>query len=85
MQLTSFKRINGLAPQHLCSKFSKAKDKHNYATRNKEDLHIDKYQTPSGKRIFLYRATKIWNSLDTFLKSIVNITTFEKKLKSTLI
>ena len=81
----AFKCINGLAPQYLCSKFSKRKDKHKYATRNKEDLHINKYRTASGQRTFLYRATKIWNSLDTSLKSIVNITTFKKKLKSIMI
>ena len=44
-----------------------------------------KYRTSIGQRSFKYRGTKIWNGLDTELKSISDLNNFKTKLKTILI
>jgi hypothetical protein len=42
-------------------------------------------RTSIGQRSFKYRGTKIWNGLDTELKSISDLNNFKTKLKTILI
>jgi hypothetical protein len=60
---------------------TKHKEKHNYNTRNKEDLLLPKPRTNQLKRSFEYSAISTWNSLPPNIKSPHNLITFKKLLK----
>ena len=79
--LLTFKCMNDKAPQYLCDNFEQRNRIHNRDTRRNGDLDIPKYRTSIGQRSFKYRGTKIWNSLDTELKSISDLNNFKTKLK----
>ena len=52
--------------------------------RRNGDLDIPKYRTSIGQRSFKYRGTKIWNVLDTELKSIIDLNNFKTELQTIL-
>ena len=83
--LLTFKCMNDKAPLYLCDNFEQRNRIHNRDTRRNGDLDIPKYRTSIGQRSFKYRGTKIWNSLDTELKSISDWNNFKTKLKKTFI
>lgn len=57
----------------------------NRHTRKNGDLDIPKFRTSIGQRSFKYRGTKIWNELETELKSTSDLKNFRMKLRSILI
>ena len=83
--LLTFKCMHDKAPQYLCDNFEQRNRIHNRDTRRNGDLDIPKYRTSIGQRSFKYRGTKIWNGLDTDLKSISDLNNFKTKLKTILI
>jgi hypothetical protein len=74
--------MNDKAPQYLCDNFEQRNRIHNRDTRRNGDLDIPKFRTLIGQRSFKYRGTKIWNDLDTELKSISDLNYFKTKLKT---
>ena len=83
--LVTFKYLNGLEYYYLRQKFIKRSQLNSRSTRNSTDINIPNYRTVSGQRIFSYRATKIWNSLDKSLKNIINFKTVNRSLKGYLL
>jgi hypothetical protein len=80
--------MNDKAPQYLqylCDNFEQRNRIHNRDTRRNGDLDIPKFRSSIGRRSFKYRGTKIWNGLDTELKSISDLNNFKTKLKTILI
>lgn len=80
--IMAYKCVNNLAPSYLSKLFCKRTELHDHPMRDKDLLNIPLYKTASGQRTFRYRATKIWNDLETNFKHIVTLNDFKKKLKS---
>ena len=57
----------------------------NSKLRNDEDLRLPRYKTTTGQRSFIYRAYKIWNSIDETSRQCENVAIFKNKLKSKLV
>jgi hypothetical protein len=82
----TYKCINNLTSTYLCSKVTSCQQrKRHYNLRNDGDLSPPKFRTTSGQRTFIYRACKIWNTIDESVKLCENISTFKNKLKNVLI
>ncbi len=82
--LLTFKCMNNKAPQYLCDSFEQRNRIHNRDARRNADLDIPKFRTSSGQRSFKYTRCKIWNDLDSELKSSNDLNYFKTKLKSIL-
>ena len=85
--LLTFKSINNIAPPYLCDKFEERNRIYNRDTRRKGDLDIPKCKnkTSSGQSSFKYRGTKIWNGLNTDLKSTSKVTFLRQNLRQALL
>ena len=57
---------------------------HDRNTRNKDYLNVPSYQSAAGQRTFLYRVTKLWNSLPREVTPVDSLRTFKKKLREFL-
>ena len=65
----TFKSIKNLASNQLHLKVMSCQlTKRHYKLRNDEDLRPPRYKTTTGQRSFIYRACKIWNSIDEMCK-----------------
>ena len=73
-----FKCLKGLAAPFLARRFTPRSQTHYTVTRQMDELGIPSYRTAAGKRSFLYRATKLWNDLDTNIKNSSCIGVFKK-------
>ena len=80
-----YKCINNLAPDYLCTKFTKRCSIHNYTTRNNSKLQIPLFKSASGQRTFSYRAVSLWNELDEVLKISTTVKSFKNLLKTSLL
>ena len=76
--------MNDKAPRYSCDKFEQRNRIHSRHTRKNGDLDIKKFRTSIGQRSFKYSGTKIWNDLDTELKSTSDLKNFRMKLSSIL-
>ena len=79
--LVMFKYINGMALEYLSKNFSTRSSVHDCETRNRNNLDIPIFNTSSGQRTFKYRATKLWDELDSKFKDISSFIIFKKQLK----
>ena len=72
ISLLTFKALNNIAPNYLCSKIQMAKNCHSHNTRRaaKNHLQIPSSNTKFGMRTFAYRASKLWNYLPNELLDI---------------
>ena len=79
--------MNDKAPQYLCDNFEQRNRIHNEILEEMETWIFQNIgiRTSIGQRSFKYRGTKIWNGLDTELKSISDLNNFKTKLKTILI
>ena len=74
-----------LLPEVFHDYFAENNSIHDYNTRERSGLHIFSVRTSFGQRCTLYRASKFWNDLPQYLKSMSSIASFKKNLKSFLI
>ena len=81
-----FKSFNNLAPDYMKGLFVKNSQNYTHDLRNTHsDLRTPFLQTNGGQNCFAYRGAKIWNSLDTELKQISTLGSFNRKLKMKLL
>ena len=83
--VTMFKCMNSLAPSYLISMFVKRSSIHTYNTRHCNQLQIPKYRKSICQQSFLYRATKIWNSLSGEHREIKSLKVFKNSVKRMLL
>ena len=48
-------------------------------------LNIPLFKTASGQRTFYYRIVSIWNSMDSYFKTIESVSAFKLNLKRKLV
>ena len=77
--------LNGLLPKTLFGDFSKNSDKHNYFTRNRNNLYILKHHTKKREESIHISGVKMWNALPNSVKSAANVVLFKKQLKILLL
>ena len=67
ISLLTFKALNNIAPNYLCSKIQMAKNCHSHNTRRaaKNHLQIPSSNTKFGMSTFAYRAFIVYPSLPT--------------------
>ena len=81
-----FKSPNNLAPDYMKGLFVKNSQNYTRVLRNTHgDLRTPFLQTNGSQNCFAYRGAKIWNSLDTELKQISTLGSFNRKLKMKLL
>ena len=83
ISLLTFKALNNIAPNYLCSKIQMAKNCHSHNTRRaaKNHLQIPSSNTKFGMRTFAYRASKLWNDLPNELLDIKSLLKFKTSAK----
>ncbi len=83
MAILTFKALNNMAPNYICSKVCMAKNSHSHNTRRAANNHLQlpSSNTKFGLRTFAYRATKIWNDLPKELLDIKSLLKFKTSLK----
>ena len=83
ISLLTFKALNNIAPNYLCSKIQMAKNCHSHNTRRaaKNHLQIPSSNTKFGMRTFAYRASKLWNDLPNELLDIKSLLKFKTSVK----
>ena len=80
-----FKSINGMVPSYLSSKLIKRNSEiHNCVTRQANDLNILRCTTKTATRSFVYPASQLWNSFDTYVRNL-NLGNFKKNAKEELL
>ena len=82
--MLTFKCLNNMAPSYLSSSFSVRSSVHECNARNKNDLETI-FRTSVGQRTFEFRATELWNNLDSNIKENSSFKTFEKQFKQTML
>ena len=77
---------NNQTPVNLNNLFRLSEDVHQYKTRSTSNkcIFIDRVETESSRRSFVFTGTKIWNSLPVSIKSL-NKLKFKAKIKSSLL
>ena len=80
--LSKFLLLNA---QMYTSMFINQVDVHAHITRYCSNLQITKCRTNTSQQSFIYRVTKLWNSLPTELKEIKAVKVFKNSLKRTLL
>ena len=73
----TYKCFKSLAPKHLVDKLTKRSSIHARHTRKRNLLHIPLYRNASGRRIFEYRGSSIWNNLDIDIKAMRFLAVFQ--------
>ena len=83
ISLLTFKALNNIATNYLCSKIQMAKNCHSHNTRRaaKNHLQIPSSNTKFGMRTFAYRASKLWNDLPNELLDIKSLLKFKTSVK----
>ena len=59
--LQVFRCINGFCPSYLLNLFSRNSDVHNYNTRVRSNIHLNRISSKSGSRSFSYAAAELFN------------------------
>ena len=75
---------NQLVPSVFHSYFVHNHDIHNYATRNRSDLHIFVPNSSFGKRRIKYKCSVLWNSFPGHLKVSSTLKLFKKNINKKL-
>ena len=81
--IMTFKAINNIAPDYLCSKLKLARQCHNRVTRFSvhNNLTIPLKSNSFGKNTFISTSTPLWNNLPVQLKTANSILTFKSLLR----
>ena len=80
--LLIFKCIHGLAPHYLTNNIIMEIEIKERKTRKHDmDLYLPFPESELHKKMFIYRGARLWNSLPSQLKEIVNLNQFKKHLK----
>ena len=75
-----YKCINKLAPDYLADKFVQRSHIHNRNTRSRNQLDIPRCRISTGQRSFVYRGTKLWNSLSYDVRTAKCPKVFKRRL-----
>ena len=54
-------------------------------TRSSQMLNIPLFKTASGQRTFYYRTVSIWNSMDSYLRTLKSVSAFKYNMKRKLV
>ncbi|KAJ8022633.1 RNA-directed DNA polymerase from mobile element jockey [Holothuria leucospilota] len=78
-----YKCMNDQAPNYLCKCFTLF-DNNIYSTRQwtSKTLMLPRCKTSMYRKSFVFRGTKIWNSLEQDIKCCKSLSTFKHKLKT---
>ena len=79
------KCLTSHVPGDLSSQFIKQEEISRRATRSSQMLNIPLFKTVSGQRTFYYRIVSIWNSVDSYLKTLESVSAFKFNLKNKLV
>jgi hypothetical protein len=74
-----------LLPEVFENFFTYNKSVHGYATRQKDELHLNSVRTGLGHRSAKFQGSLLWNRLPHELQQPMSISTFKKKIKCYLI
>ena len=81
--IMTFKGINNIAPNYLCSKFKLDRQCHNRVTRFsvQNNLTVPLASNSFKNKTFISISTPLWNNLPAQLKTINSILTFKSLLR----
>ena len=81
--IMTFKGINNIAPDYLCSKFKLVRQCHNRVTRFsvQNNLTVPLASNSFKNKTFISTSTPLWNNLPAQLKTINSILTFKSLLR----
>ena len=54
-------------------------------TRSSQMLNIPLFKTASGQRTFYYRTVSIWNSMDSYFRTLKSVSAFKYNMKRKLV
>ena len=84
--ILTYKCLNELTPECLSKKFIKRSRTFIPGTlrcvTHSMYTYLERYKTATGQCTFIYRATRIWNSLDKVTKEIKSLRTFKAATKN---
>ena len=83
--IMAFKCLTSHVPENLSSQFIKQEERSGRTTRSSEILNIPLFKTVSGQRTFYYRTVSIWNSVDSYLKTLESASAFKFNHKNKLV
>ena len=83
--IMAFKCLTSHVPEYLSSQFIEQEERSRRPTRSSEMLNIPLFKTVSGQRTFYYRTVSIWNSMDSYLKTLESVSAFKFNLKNKLV
>lgn len=72
-------------PEFLMNLFTLKIDKHNYNTRNMNNLYVVNCRTKKYRTSFRHIAVNLWNKLDNDIKSCTSFHIFSKELRKKLL
>ena len=76
-----YKILNGIAPSYMQDLF--VMNQSRYSSRRPLNLHLPRVnQTTYGLNSFRYAGAKLWNSLSEDIKSLENLTSFKRLIKT---
>ena len=71
-----YRCLNHFCRSHSSNPFCLNSNMHNYNTKRKIEIDLNKIESKSGERSFTYKAEKLFNSLSSTTKSAKSVTTF---------
>ena len=75
-----YKSLHQLAPEYLCSLFTRNSQCASHSLRNTEtDARLPK-NTANGQKCFSYRGAKLWNSLSAKSKQASSLNSFKRSI-----
>ena len=83
--IMALKCLTSRMPEYLSFQFIKRGEISGRATRNSQMLNIPLFKTASDQRTFYYRIVSIWNSMDSYLKTLESVSAFMFSLKRRLV
>ena len=77
-----YKIMNNLCPNSLQGKFTMRSQISAYATRNCQDIDIQKRNLEFSKKSFLYSGAKLWNGIPLDIRISPTVLTFKKETRN---
>ena len=74
-----YKSLHGLFPPYLSNVFCRNSMIHNYNTRGRDDIHLNKVNSKSGQRSFSFSAAKLYNNLPKYVKNSSSLKQFKSR------
>ena len=76
-----FMSLHKLAPEYLCSLFTRNSQCASHSLCNTEtDVRLPKKNTANGQKCFSYRGSKLWNSLSADSKQASSLSSFKHSI-----